>query len=65
MLIILLLVLAALLVAAGVIDFRARRRRVRNRVDGKAVHDRRYGADAAEAQMRARIANRGDGGLPF
>ena len=66
MLIIALGVLAALFIAAGVIDFRARRRKMRYRgVDAKAVHDRRYGADAADAQMRSRVANQGDNGSFF
>jgi hypothetical protein len=61
MLIISLGILAVLFVVGGVMDFKARRRRARYRVDGRAVHDRRYGADAAEAQMRGRIGNEGGG----
>ena len=60
MLIILLLVLAVLLVAAGVIDFRARRRGVRYRgVDAQASRDNRNSPAAAEAQMRANMRNGG------
>lgn len=62
MLIISLAILAVLLVVGAVMDLKARRRRARYRVDGRAVHDRRHGADAADAQMRGRIANEGGGG---
>jgi hypothetical protein len=61
MLIILLGILAVLFVVGGVMDFKARRRRARYRVDGDAVQDARLSANAAEAQMRGRISNEGGG----
>ena len=60
MLFILLGVLAVLFVAAGVIDFKARRRGVRYRgIDAKKSRDDRHSPAAAEAQMRANMRNGG------
>jgi hypothetical protein len=61
MLIISLGILGVLFIVGGVMDFKARRRRARYRVDGQAVRDRRHSADTAEAQMRGRIGNEGAG----
>jgi hypothetical protein len=62
MLIILLGVLAVLFVAAGVIDFRARRRGVRYRgVDAKTSRNNRTSVEASEAQMRSRMSGGGTG----
>jgi hypothetical protein len=52
MLIIALSILAALFVAAAVIDFRARRRKVRYRVDGAATLDARR-LNQAEGNVRS------------
>jgi hypothetical protein len=61
MLIISLAILAALFVAAGVIDFRARRRRVRYRVDGGSARDARRDYQA-EANTRSNGTLRDNGG---
>ncbi len=61
MLIISLGILVVLFIIGGVMDFKARRRRIRNRVDGQAVQDGRRSAASAEAQMRGRIGNEGAG----
>jgi hypothetical protein len=69
MLFIVLGVLAALFIAAAVIDIKARRRGIRYRgVDASSSRNNRNSVDAAEAQMRARMHNEGTGntgGMPF
>lgn len=63
-LVIVLGVLAALLVAAGVTDLRARRRGHYNGVDGKAARDARR-LNEAEMNMRSNGSIRDSGGGGF